>query len=89
MTDHSPDHAERARSLAAGLTKAQREALLKAELDDNVDRYFTRFISEPAGRSLVKAGLGTAVWSGVMLSELGLAVRASLHDTVRGEGENG
>lgn len=84
---HSPDHAERAAIVAAGLTKAQREALLKAELDGNLGRYFARFISEPAGRGLVKAGLGTAVWSGVMLSALGLAVRASLHDdTVRGEG---
>jgi hypothetical protein len=62
----------------AKLTKAQREALIKAELDGNLGRYFSRFISAPAGRGLVKAGLGTAVWSGIMLSQTGLAVRAFL-----------
>lgn len=67
-----------AEKIAAGLTKAQREALIRAELDGNLGRYFSRFISAPAGRGLIKAKLGTAVWSGVMLNALGEEVRALL-----------
>ena len=69
-----------AREIAGKLTKAQREALLKAELDGNLGRYFSRFISMQAGRGLIKAGLGTAVWSGVVLSARGLAVRTILQE---------
>lgn len=64
--------------VAAKLTKAQRKALMRAELDEKVDRYFVRFISISIGRGLVKAGLGTAVWSGVVLSDLGLRVAQHL-----------
>lgn len=64
--------------IAEKLTKAQRAAVAKAGLDGQLNRYFSRFISVPAGRGLVRAGLGTAVWSGVMLSTTGEAVRAHL-----------
>jgi hypothetical protein len=65
-------------AIARGLTKAQREALMKAELDRGIGRYFSRFISISAGKGLIKARLGTAVWSGVMINDRGLAVRDHL-----------
>lgn len=65
-------------ALAGKLTKAQADALIKAEIDGTLGRYFSRFISVPAGRGLVKAGLATAVWSGVVLSKKGEALRNHL-----------
>ncbi|WP_293921181.1 hypothetical protein [Sphingobium sp. UBA5915] len=67
--------------IAAALTEAEREALLKAEIDGNLGRWFSRFISIPAGKGLVRRGLATTVWSGVMLSSTGLAVRAHLENS--------
>jgi len=67
--------------IAAGLTAAQRKALLKAELDGNLGCWFSRFISISAGKGLVRRGLATAVWSGVVLSSTGLAVRAHLENS--------
>lgn len=76
------------RAVAGKLTRAQLEALIKAEPDGTLGRYFARFISVPAGRGLVKAQLGTAVWSGVMLSSLGEQVREHLLNPTQ-EPENG
>lgn len=85
MTSASRSKGEDVAAVAAKLTAGQRTALLRAELDGNLDRYFARFISVPVGRGLVRAQLGTAVWSGVVLSELGVTVRAHLTDQ---EGQN-
>ncbi|WP_370171332.1 hypothetical protein [Sphingobium abikonense] len=65
-------------TLAKGLTAEQREAVLKAEYNDKVGRWFARFISIHAGKGLVCHGLATAVWSGAMLSSTGEALRTYL-----------
>lgn len=70
--------AESVERIARGLTKAQREVLVRAEMDGNLGRYFSRFIGVAEGKALVKAQLATAVWSGIMLSARGLAVRQHL-----------
>lgn len=64
--------------IAGQLTKAEKAAIVKAELDGNLNRYFSRFIGMREGKALVRRGLGTAVWSGIMLSTSGEAVRAHL-----------
>lgn len=81
MTPPNTPRKDEVREIAEALSDAQRAALTKAEVDGNLGRYFSRFISIPAGRGLVKAGLATAVWSGVMLSRLGEQVRAYLKES--------
>lgn len=78
MPDERDPSVSEAEKIAAGLSKAQREALINAELDGNLGLYFARFISVPTGRGLVKARLATAVWSGVMISDRGLEIRGIL-----------
>ena len=65
-------------AIVAKLTPGVRDALARAELDGNLGRYFTRWTTVKVGKALVKQELGTAVWSGVMLSSLGEQVRAAL-----------
>ena len=73
--------ADNAAEVAKGLTKAQREAVLRA-VEDN-GRWFIRSWSNPMltqkdAKQMRKAGLGFQVWSGFCLGETGLAVRAHL-----------
>lgn len=65
-------------AIVRGLSPADKGALIDAERDGNLGRYFTRFIARHVGKRLVRLGLGTAVWSGVMLSTTGEAVRTYL-----------
>lgn len=71
-------------AICARLTKAQLEALVKAELDGHLGRYFSRFISVAERRGLVKARLGIAVFFGVMLTPLGVATRKRLIERMNG-----
>ncbi len=100
MTDHSPDHAERAAidpaAIAAGLTKAQREAItsegyaLPSMGPFGYDSIVIGFEHGRSAKALHRLGLAQLPWSPQVLTPIGLAVRAALHDdTVRGEGENG
>lgn len=62
------------------LTPAQRAAILRAEPDGKLGHYFIRqwLANARTLRSLCKRGMATRVWSGVMLSPTGLAVRQAL-----------
>ena len=72
----APDVAE----IVRGLTKAERHALLRGEPDGSLGLLFVRWwhAKGPTLSALTKRGLGTVVWSGIALSETGLAVRAHL-----------
>ncbi len=88
MTDHSPDHVERAREVAAGLMKAQAEKLLGAVWHGSGATSFATVEATGAALPASLVHMMTLRWD--RLTPLGLAVRAALHDdTVRGEGENG
>ena len=85
--------------ITAGLTKAQRTALwnLGCGVPDFGNWRYAPFDGwRRAGQActnLVRKGLAEKYVEDIgvfyRLTPLGLAVRASLHDTVRGEGENG
>lgn len=77
----TPPDPQQVAEIAGRLSKAQREAIAKAEFDGKVGRYFSRFIGEREGKALVRLGLGTAVWSGLMLSSSGEAVRNFIQGT--------
>lgn len=64
--------------VAEGLTKAQRAAILRAELDGELGNYFIRFPTKEVGKPIHDAGLTTLVWSGLMLNRTGLALRTHL-----------
>lgn len=66
--------------IAKGLTEAQKRALLKAEIDGHLGYRFVRWWQATGAtlRAIRRKGLATAVWSGVMLNDTGLAVRAIL-----------
>lgn len=69
----APTEAER---IAAGLTEAQRRAVLDAEPDGQLGNLFIR--GDRASREAHESGLTTIVWSGLMLNPLGLEVRKIL-----------
>lgn len=66
--------------MARDLSKSQRAALLVAEPDGHLGRHFIRWwqASGRTLRALRRKELGIVVWSGIMLSSRGLAVRALL-----------
>jgi hypothetical protein len=68
------------RKIAGGLSRSQAHALLMAEPEGHLGKFFVRWWQTNARtmQSLRKRGLGPTVWSGVMLTETGLAVRAEL-----------
>jgi hypothetical protein len=65
-----------AEKIAAGLTKAQRRAILGAEPDGQLGNLFIRGVG--ASKAVHESGLTTIVWSGLMLNSLGLEVRKIL-----------
>ncbi len=69
-----------AAKIAEGLTKAQREALARAEPDGQLGLYFLRWwhANAPTLKAIRKRGLGTTTWSGLALTPLGQQVRAHL-----------
>lgn len=66
--------------IAWKLTKAQRDALVSAEPDGHLGNLFIRWwqAGTKTMASLRKQQLATSVWSGVVLSDTGEAVRAIL-----------
>jgi len=66
--------------IANGLSEGQRRAMLSAEADGCLGYLFIRWwqTSGPTMRALRRRGLGSTVWSGLILTPLGLAVRAHL-----------
>jgi len=91
---HSPDHAERASIVAAGLTKARRAMILALPADGSWGTVPSRSVAKRAWWNMLPGVIDhkhcpedANEWA---LTEYGQALRASLHDdTVRGEGENG
>ena len=78
-------------AVARGLTKTQRAAILRAEADGHLGRLFIRWwhANGRTLKSLTRRGLSSVVWSGVMLTSLGVAVRdylRSLASDVKEEG---
>jgi hypothetical protein len=70
-----------AEAIAAKLTEAQRRAILGAESDGELGNLFIRTRFRDCGvsaKGLHALGLTTIVWSGLMLNQLGLAVRQLL-----------
>jgi hypothetical protein len=69
-----------AATIAASLTEAQREALLRAEADGHLGKLFVRWwhANGRTLRSLTRRHLSSVVWSGVVLTPLGEAVRREL-----------
>lgn len=74
MTNPTPEQ------IAAGLTKAQRDAIVSAEPDGQLGKCFIRWwqAGTKTMASLRRKQLATTVWSGVVLSDTGLQVRAIL-----------
>lgn len=72
--------------IAARLSAGQREALLCAEPDGSLGKHFVRSwcTNHKDRRWLVRSGMGTAVWSGVMLSETGLTLAQYLRSQDHG-----
>lgn len=66
--------------IVRGMTKAQADAVLRAEEDGHLGNLFIRWWQANGRtlRALRRKGLGISVWSGVMLSKAGLEVRARL-----------
>lgn len=96
MTDHSPDHAERAREVAAGLTPDQRETILR---DGRCYVYFIAGAGTPIKIGMSNApyerlaALQTAHWMRLeilALMEGGLELEVAMHQrfaALRLEGE--
>lgn len=63
--------------IAGRLTKAQRRALVRAEPDGKLGKFFIRWwvANGVVLRALKRKDLGFSVWSGLCLTPLGLAVR--------------
>ncbi len=76
-----------AERIAAGLGKAAVAAFRRAEPDGHLGNFFIRRWTTNGRtlRALVRNGLAIAVWSGVMLTEAGKAVRAIIVKEVKGE----
>ncbi|MEG8219022.1 hypothetical protein OSJ57_00080 [Sphingomonas sp. HH69] len=69
--------------LARGLTEAQKRAVMEAESDGHLGNRFVRWwqADRRTIKSLRSRSLGTAVWSGMMLTPLGITLRAYLEKT--------
>ena len=63
-----------------GLSGTQRQALCRAEPDGNLGGYFVRWwhTNGPTMRALCRKELGVSVWSGLVLTPLGLLLRTTL-----------
>lgn len=72
--------------LAVSLSVQQRGAILRAEIDGHLGNRFVRrwHANGRTLRSIRKKGLGMTVWSGIMLTPLGLSVFAHLKENDRG-----
>lgn len=68
--------------IAAGLTEAERRDIMFAEPGGELGNYFIRRYRDGGKRAkaIHELGLTTIVWSGLMLNEIGLAVRRILQD---------
>ncbi|RSV15643.1 hypothetical protein CA235_07255 [Sphingomonas sp. ABOLF] len=66
--------------IAGDLLDRERTSLLRAEQEGSLGKWFMRphHADGPSMRSLRRRELGTPVWCGLMLTALGLAVRAHL-----------
>jgi hypothetical protein len=74
--DNAPDVA----AIAGRLSEAQRRAVMRAEQNGHLGRYFVSWwhANGTTLRALRRKGLGVPCWSGVMLTALGLALRNHL-----------